>query len=294
MSVIKGFIYKHRRGITLIVLILVSFLLMIFSNNKVLKSSRNILSTIVYPFQYSFNSIGGFVQNTFNSIGQLKRIKKDRDALRIEIEKYKRAVVDFAELNRENKELKQLLHLKNTISYKSVSCEVISGDPERLYNMIILNKGSNNGIKINMPVITYSNGKKVLVGKIVEVNPFYSKVMTLHNSDLLVGGIISSNSVHGLIHGDNSQLGIIKLLYLPKSYNNQSYNNSIVYTSGDSLIYPRGIEIGRIIKIIPSKRYEIFNEADVKLSVDFSKLEYAMVLLVDSDIDNYKLMEIQE
>jgi len=140
-----------------------------------------------------------------------------------------------------------------------------------------------------MPVISYSEGKKVLVGKTIEVTPFYSKVMTLNNSKFNVGAIISNERIHCIANGDNIKPDIIKLLYIPKSFNLPPNEITYVYTSGDSLIYPKGIEIGKIVSLKESNRYENFNEAYVKISVDLTRLEYVLVLKVEKNITNLEM-----
>ena len=115
----------------------------------------------------------------------------------------------------------------------------------------------------------------------------------MQNPKLSVGAVIVKNRVHTIIQGSNKSHGVVKLLYIPKKYNMSASETNYIYTSGDSFIFPRGIEIGKILEIYPSKRYEIFNEADVQMSIDLSKLEYVLVLKVDYKKNDFKLHGLQ-
>ena len=112
---------------------------------------------------------------------------------------------------------------------------------------------------------------------------------SLHNPKFSVGAIISSNKTHTIVQGSNKIPGIVRLLYVPKNYVLSNTEVDAVYTSGDSLIFPSGLEIGKIVNIYPSKRYEMFNEADIKMSTGLSKINYVLVLQVDHKTDDFKL-----
>lgn len=287
MSVIKGFIFKYKKILTFLLLSSISLILIFSSNKKITINLKSAGFSIIYPFQFVFQSTSNFFQNTFNSISQLKKSQEEIARLRIELEEIKKAALDFKELKKQNLELTKLLELKKNINYKSIACEVIGRDPKKLYDVMILNKGNNAGIKINMPVISYEFGKRILVGKILETSAFSSKVITLHNPNLSISAVIEKDNIYSVIQGDAKNPGIIKLNYIPKDFNYDENVNYFVITSGDSYLYPKGLEIGKIIRIYPSKRYELFNTADVKISANLSQIEYVLVLSVDENTEEY-------
>jgi rod shape-determining protein MreC len=291
MSAINGFLYKNKKILILLTLILISFILLFLSNKSAVNNFKKLGFSILYPFQYSSKSINDFLQNTVNSISELKKSKEELSKLSRELEQYKKIIIDFNEMETKIKKLNEQLSIKDSIKYDSEFCEIIGKDPENLFNIIIINKGSNSGIKINMPVISYIAGRRILIGKVVETIPFASKVMTIQNPKLSVGAIISNGNYNTIVQGSASRPGISKLYYVPKSYKLSNSGIDTIYTSGDSFIFPKGIEIGRIIKINESKRYEFFNEADIEISADISSIDYVIVLKVDYDKDNFNLYE---
>jgi rod shape-determining protein MreC len=262
---------------------------MFTSSSSAVITFKKLGQSVLYPFQFVFFSTSQFFQNTFNSISQLKKTQEEIKNLRNELEQYKKVVIDFNELNNEIINLKEILQLKQEVVYSSIACEIVGRDPKSLFDVLILNKGSKDGIKENMPVISYTAGKRTLVGKVVETTLFSSKVITLQNPILNVGAVLSANRSHVITQGSNRASGIARVLYIPKDYYIKLDESDLVYTSGDSMIFPSGIEIGRIIKVYPSKRYENFNEADLKISTDLSRIDYVLVLKIDYKKDNLKL-----
>ncbi|OHD07717.1 MAG: rod shape-determining protein MreC [Spirochaetes bacterium GWD1_27_9] len=288
----KNFLAKHKKLVVFISLSVISFFLMVITNKTASFTARKVVFSIIYPFQFTFSATGDFVKNTFNSISELKKLKEELNRSQKELEQFRKIIIDFNELNNENNNLKKLLELKQSVVYDSTAAEIIGRDPQRLCDVLIINRGSTSGIKENMPVISYSTGKKILVGKIVEVTPFASKVLSINNINFSCGALIVRNRVHCIVQGNNETPGVVKLLYIPKQYVISDQGMDFVYTSGDSVIFPQGLEIGKIIKINPSARYEVFNEGLVQISVDLSKLEYVLVLKVDVQKDNYKILEL--
>jgi cell shape-determining protein MreC len=94
-----------------------------------------------------------------------------------------------------------------------------------------------------------------------------------------------------MVQGQRTVNQDVRLLYVPKDFTLEEGRSPLVYTSGDSFFYSKGIEIGTISEIVPSKRFEIYNEARVTMSEDYSKLEYVLVLMLDADKDNFKSLE---
>jgi rod shape-determining protein MreC len=291
MAPFKNFISKNKRGLTFVLFFLISLILLFYSSKSEKVTLSKVTFSVISPFENFFYSIGNFFQNTLNSISQLKKIQDELDRNKKELEQYKKIIIDFNVINNENNSLKKLLELKQSVAYDSIAAEIIGRDPQKLFDVLIINKGSNDGIKENMPVISYASGKKVLVGKIAEVSPFASKILTLNNSNFAAGCVIIRNRVHCIIQGENLKPGIVKLQYIPKEYVISEQGDDYVYTSGDSLLFPQGIEIGKITKLQPSPKYEVFNEALVQISIDLAKLEYVLILKVDHEKDNFMLME---
>jgi rod shape-determining protein MreC len=285
------FIFNHKRGLTTFALLIVSVMLIGLTETKVGVSAGKIGFSIIYPFQYIFNSTGKGVNSVVNAVAERNKLEKQLNLAMIELVQYRKMLIDFNVIIKENSDLRNTLELRDSFNYKSLTAQIVGRDPANMFDYLIIDKGSNHGIRENMAVISYKNGRKALVGKIFAVTPFASKVMTLKNPDLQVGVVIDYNGTHCMVQGQRTANQDVRLLYVPKDFTLEEGRSPLVYTSGDSFFYSKGIEIGTISEIVPSKRFEIYNEARVTMSEDYSKLEYVLVLMLDVDKDNFKSLE---
>src|SRR5574344_1079801 len=143
---------KKNKLIIIIVLFLLSS---IFISKKFNFNIENIFKDIIL---YPYNIVEG------------KELVKDSNYLKVEL----------ANKEKEIKELKELLELNNITSlYKLINASIVSRNMEYFYDEVIINKGSNSGIKKNMAVVN----SKGLIGKIIEVNKYNSTVKLLTSVD---------------------------------------------------------------------------------------------------------------
>lgn len=282
---------RYKRGILTLCLLAVCITLISFTETRVILSAREIGFSLIYPFQFLFNSAARGINEIVNAVAEREKLEEQLDTARRELEQYRKMMVDFNVIVKENRDLRHILGLRDGFNYHSITAQIIGRDPQSRFDYLVIDKGSSDGVRENMPIISYKNGRKALVGKVFSVSPFASKVMTLHNPNLLVGVVIDYDGTHCIVQGSNKEEQIVRLLYVPKEFTLSSQRSPLVYTSGDSFFYSKGIEIGMITEIIPSKRYEIYNEAKVKITEDYSKLEFVLVLMLDFDKDNLKSLE---
>jgi len=275
-----------------LMLIVISTVMLVYSFNVTNLSTRIFFSSIIYPFQIIFNGIGDIFKGGIESFGSTQDIKQELEITKGQLDQYKKILQDFNELYNENSTLKKMLDLKQNLSYESVTASIIARNPKNVYDIIVLNKGSSSGIKNNMPVISYTSGKRILVGKTIETSPFHTKVLTINNPKFSINGITMKDRITCIVTGSNEDINTAKIDYLPKQYIFYENGLDFVYTSGDSLIFPKGIEIGKIIDVIKTPNYEIYNKGILELSADLSKIEYVLVLKIENSKDDLKLLEI--
>ncbi len=283
MSIAGGFISRNKKHILFVLILILSIISMNLTRDNI--EGRDISSTfrtigfsIISPFHFLVYQVSDFFTGTVNSISELKKMDEEIVSLRNTLQLYQKVSISFIELQKENENLREMLNLRKEIVYDSEVCEIIGSDPKTFFDTLYLNKGSNFGIKENMPVIAFVSGKRVLVGKISDVSPLSSKVLTLNNRDLFVGVSVGDDRIQAVVQGSNDKPGMVNLLYLPKTNLFVADGSEYLYTSGKSFFYPKGIEVGVLTSIEESQNYEVFNEGSVKLSINFSNLETVMVL----------------
>lgn len=200
---------------------------------------------IVSPFQRAFSGVGGAGSDVVQYFKDFRNASAENAQLR------QRAAEMEAELARlrsdraENERLRALLGFKEKTEYKSVAAVVIARDPSAWFDTVTINRGSSEGIELNMPVVT-PNG---IVGRVIALSPWTAQVMLITDersgAGAVVGQLGQSNalgSVRGL--GEN---GLLEMRYVPglEEVNPGDY----VITTGQDGIYPPGLNVGEVVEV---------------------------------------------
>ena len=135
--------------------------------------------------------------------------------------------------------------------------------------MIRLNKGLNNGVKIQAPVVTFSG----LVGYIYRASDSFSDVLTILDSKARVDGQIRRTKSLGIVEGSLGDYCTMK--YLKRR--DPIILNDLVLTSGLGSVFPAGIPIGKISKI-DKQSYGISQDVEIRPLVKFDKLTDVVIL----------------
>ena len=145
------------------------------------------------------------------------------------------------EIYLENLRLKKLLSYKQESPFKVISAKVIARSPDNWSSMVIIDKGSSNGIMRGQAVINNLG----LIGRVMETTAFVSKVMLISDPNLNVSAIVQRSRQEGLIIGTLGTQLIMK--YLPEDADIKAQDKII--TSGMNQNYPKGISIGSVVEV---------------------------------------------
>ena len=139
-------------------------------------------------------------------------------------------------------------------------------------NYLTLHKGSKDGIKPGMGVFN-SQG---IVGRVKSVSENYAVAFSVLNTNLLISAKIKSSDVFGSVRWDGSNTTEVQLLYVPRHV--KASKGDTVISSGFNAVFPEGILIGKISKVEVNKSDPNYLALTVKLSTDFSKLNYVYLV----------------
>ncbi|MEJ7848339.1 MAG: rod shape-determining protein MreC [Pyrinomonadaceae bacterium] len=231
-----------------IVLLLGNFLLMAFDAKEITSGQRiiRVWSQTAADFvQSPVTTISSAAYNYFGSISNLRSAQSENDILKQRIQELEVGARGKEDLTSENERLRGLLELKEKSAYKVLTARIIGRDPSIWFDSSIVNRGSLDGIKLNMPVVT--NGG--LVGRVTAVSPLTSQVdlITRDKSGLgaVVGQISTSNAL-GVVSG-SSKKDLLEMRYVAGSVPVEA--GQIVYTTGQDGIYPAGLKVGEIVEV---------------------------------------------
>ncbi|MBC7899823.1 MAG: rod shape-determining protein MreC [Saprospiraceae bacterium] len=231
-----------------IVLLLGNFLLMAFDAKEITSGQRivRVWSQTAADFvQSPVTTVSSAFYNYFGSISNLRSAQSENDLLKQRVQELEVEIKGKEDLTSENERLQALLDLKPKSKYKLLTARIIGRDPSVWFDSSIVNRGSLDGIKLNMPVVTGGG----LVGRVTAVSPLTSQVdlITRDKSGLgAVVGEISSSNVLGVVSG-SSKKDLLEMRYVAGSVDVQV--GQTVYTTGQDGIYPAGLKVGEIVEV---------------------------------------------
>ena len=262
MQSIINSIVKNRNLIIYLILSLISFN-SLYTNSSVHYNAIGKTATYISGKSSFFSS----------GIDSYFGLKDKNQQLILENCKLKAIELKYKTQNFENKSLESNLITNANVIFNSIN---------KSKNIMVIDKGTNEGINEEMGVIS-SEG---VVGIIKSVTENYASIISLLNIDLKVNAILKNSSTIGSITWDGLNSKILNLNDIPLS-SSIKIGDTIV-TGGMSFYFPKGIPIGTIINYDNSS-LEGYYEIDVSIFNDFSSISNLYVL-ERTDNDEIKIL----
>ncbi len=248
---------------------------------------RSAVGGVITPMQKGINEIGVAISDKMEYITTMKKLVKNNDSLKSQLD----------ELSAENKLLQQdKYELENFrelydldeqyAGYPKVAARVISSDPDNWYNTFIIDKGSQDGLAVNMNVMAGDG----LVGIIIKVNKSYSLVRSIIDDESNVKGSFLKTSEGCTVSGNLKLMnsGVVDITGV--SGDAKIEDGDEVVTSQISSKFLPGILIG-YARDMKKDSSNITQSGHLTPAADFAGLE--MVLVITQVKDSGDLEDIQ-
>jgi rod shape-determining protein MreC len=236
----------------------------------------------VSPLQERFLNTKSLFADFFDHYVFLVGADKENKFLRKKIQEMDMVIGYLKELKHENMRLKKLLQFSEDIPRKKVLAQIIGKDNSGHFRVLRINKGTSDGVRLKSTVITYTG----LVGHVYRVADHYADILTILDPNNRVDVIVDRTRSHGILEGYTGYSCILK--YVARTENIMVQDR--VLTAGLGDIYPKGIHIGTIKKI-EKESYGITQFIEVNPSVDFSKLEEVVVLVLPDEHERWRELQ---
>lgn len=263
--------------IVFLVLVLISGITLALSSGGFIISVKEVGFSIFSTGQKGINAVISGVGNGISAVKELAELKESYNQLVQQLEDYEYLQRNNAEIRKENERLREQLDISKSIVNKNYVAQIIGRDPDSLYSVITVNKGSRNGIKKNMPVIAVQNGDVGLVGKIVAVGPFTSQIMPIYDFQCNISARIQHTRDIGLVVGQGNADVPLQMQYIKKRVLNELQYGDVIVTSGENENYIKDIPIGSISKI-KTVDYDSSLIIEISPIIDFARLENVMIV----------------
>lgn len=258
-------------GISITIIILI--LIVIFSNKENNTSFfENIANKLVMPVQNGLTYLKNKVSGNSTFFTDINNLKMENQQLKNKNSELEQSLRELENIRTENETLKEYLGLSEKYGeYKTVPGYIINKDISNYSKTIIINIGKKDGIEENMTVIANEG----LVGHVISVADNTAKVRTIVDTSSSISCLMSTNKDSIVCKGTLNNNSELKAMYISTDAN--LVQGDSVETSGLGGIYPKGIHVGTVKKIISTQnitdRYAI-----VETAVNFNKLNTVLVI----------------
>lgn len=263
----------------MVALLLINFVLMAFDAKEITSGQLIVKSwtqTAADFVQSPVTTVTSSISNYFVSISNLRSAQSDNDKLKQHVQELEVELKQKEELASENDRLRSFLQLKEQSKYKVLTARIIGRDPSVWFDSSIVNRGSLDGVKLNMPVVTDGG----LVGRVTAVSPLTAQVdlITRDKSGLgaVIGQIGESNAL-GVVSG-TSKKDLLEMKYVPGNVDVQVGQS--VFTTGQDGIFPPGLKVGEIVNLVTGSATTP-HQIQIRPAAKLSSMQEVAILLYE-------------
>jgi len=222
----------------------------------------------VTPFEEAIVHTQKWAHDKWNGYVYLRHVDNENQQLRGEIERMKLEQARLSEDANMARRIQTLLAFKEQYVENTVAAQVIGTSGSEQSRVLYIDKGSSDGIKPDMAVITPTG----IVGKIVQVFPGSAQVLPINDQLSGVGAALKAMRLQGILKGAAN--GTTTLQYIMSD--EPVKPGEEVITSGGDRIFPKGLPIGRVASVEPGK--DLFLNIRVIPSARLDRLEEVLVV----------------
>lgn len=223
---------------------------------------------VIAPLQEGVSAIVRPVGGFFSTLFRAGSLKEQNAALEAQLKELAGDIPYSTALFRENEALRSLLEVGNRLEFDVMGATVTSGGVSNFEWAVWVDKGSDDGVYLDQPVITGSGA----LGHVVKLTPSASKVMLLIDPESKIAVRLASSGKTGVLVGQRDE--DLRIDLIPPDTEVPAGERVITATYGPGRsIFPPGVPVGEVSKVVPAEGgYEL--QVYVRPSVDFSTLEF--------------------
>ncbi|MBZ5569863.1 MAG: rod shape-determining protein MreC [Acidobacteriia bacterium] len=221
----------------------------------------------ITPFAKGVVHSSAWFADTWHNYVYLRTVRVQNEKLRDEIGRMRLEQVRLAQDASQARRLQTLLGFKEQFISQTMAAQVISTTGSEFSRGVYIDKGSRDGIKPDMPVIT-SDG---IVGKVLRVYPTSSLVLEINDPSSGAGVILEKSRLQGILKGSPSGETFLANIMADETIE----RGERVLTSGGDRVYPKGLAVGTVARIKPAGT---FLNVEVKPTAQLNRLEEVLVI----------------
>lgn len=235
---------------------------------------KAVAGVVVIPLQEGVNSIGGWFTDKSDLLKSVKQLKKENDSLKAQVDELTEENSLLAQNKYELTRLRELYQLdQDYSSLNKVAARVLAKDSGNFFNIFTIDKGSKDGLKVDMNVISGGG----LVGIIYDVGENYAKVRSIIDDESSVSVSFANTSDTGIASGDLKLIddGVMNITEIRKDA--KVSEGDMVITSRISNKFLPGILVGYVTEVSQDSN-ELTQSGKIVPVVDFQHIDEVLVI----------------
>lgn len=253
--------------------LLIGSLLLFFVINRVMYFKpglfESVSSTVLYPFVHVHHTLIKPVKTYFHNRTASRELHTRCADLEKECENFRARVIELQALVDYRNDIQELHDFKKRYDAQQGNIvQILAHHITDQKHYVLVDAGSYHGIKPDMVAVH----KNVLLGRVVDVYPFYSKVVLTTDSVCKVAAYCTQTKVSGIHEGINQE-GVTTLKFV--SHLDRVESGDLILSSGDGLVFPRGFGLGTITSVALDGLYY---KVDVEPLLDVKKVTHCCLI----------------
>jgi rod shape-determining protein MreC len=276
---------RSRAGLWFAAGTVISLLLLLASRTPQALTLQEVTARALDPVRSAIAGVGSGISGVFTTIGEIDRLRSENERLRSQLAGAEARLAELREAAAENGELRGLLGLTTSLEMDLLPVRLLGRDPSNFTWEVGIDAGTDDGIRIGMPVVAAADGAGALAGSVVATGSESATVRLVVDARASVVAIDQQTRALGLVRG---QLGGQLIMVQVRAADQIAVGDTVVSAGltlageGGSPIarspYPRGLLIGRIqaLELDPDA---LTQTAFLRPAVDFGAVERLLVVL---------------
>ena len=229
------------------------------------------LAVVTTPIQSVLTRVNRTAFGLWSTYRDWKNVRAENRRLREETQTLRVNALRVTETTEENRRLRRLLALKESMPLATLSGEVIAREWGGWVRSLTVNRGRADRVTRLTAVIAPDG----LIGRVVDVRPGASIVQVLIDPTSTVGAHAVRTRTQGIVEGEPR--GTLRFKYMARDGSGIQIGDLVV-TSGAGGLFPRGIPIGRV-RAIDDRGSALFHYAQLAPAVDFARIDEVLLIV---------------
>src|SRR3974390_1381259 len=276
----ESFVVRYRNLVVLLALLVAQILGLAMQVRRVnsdqagdgrsVRLIRLWANSIVSPPEKFLHSTGSGISWLWNNYIDLRHARQENAELQKTVDRLRLEQAALLEDAKQGQRLQALLNFQQKYIYKTVAAQAIGTSGTDQSRVFTIDKGKDAGLEHDMAVITPDG----IVGKVRDVFGHSAQVLAINDQSSGAGVILESTRIRGILRGNaNGQPQIVDIIADQRIQPGEK-----VLTAGGDQIFPRGLPVGVVEKVVRDPERDAFINVIIKPAAHLDRLDEVLVI----------------